>query len=322
MASKNQLNHHFTCLALLIFILGVCEATSRAALEDASMYERHQQWMVQFGRVYKDTNERQKRFQIFKQNVARIDSFNAANNKPYKLGVNQFADLTNQEFTASRNAFKGHMCSNTATNFKYENATALPSTVDWRKKGAVTPIKDQGQCGCCWAFSAVAAMEGELVDCDTKGEDQGCEGGLMDDAFQFIEKNKGLTTESIYPYKGVDGSCNTNEEANHAAKINGFEDVPANSEDALQKAVANQPVSVAIDAGGSTSSSTRVVCGTDLDHGVTAVGYGEDGGTKYWLVKNSWGSSWGEEGYIRMQRDVDAKEGLCGIAMQASYPTA
>ncbi|KAH1038379.1 hypothetical protein J1N35_040122 [Gossypium stocksii] len=342
MASKNQLHHHFTCLALLIFILGVCEATSRTALEDASLYERHQQWMVQFGRVYKDTNERQKRFQIFKQNVARIDSFNAANNKPYKLGVNQFADLTNQEFTASRNGFKGHMCSNTATTFKYENATALPATVNWRKKGAVTPVKDQGQCGCCWAFSAVAAVEGvtklttgnlislseqELVDCDTKGEDQGCEGGLMDDAFQFIEKNKGLTTESIYPYKGVDGTCNSNEEANHAAKINGFEDVPANSEDALQKAVANQPVSVAIDAGGFdfqfySGGVFTGSCGTDLDHGVTAVGYGEDGGTKYWLVKNSWGSSWGEEGYVRMQREVEAKEGLCGIAMQASYPTA
>ncbi|KAE8678420.1 Vignain [Hibiscus syriacus] len=238
------------------------------------MYERHRQWMSQFERVYSDNNERQKRFNIFKQNVELIDSFNNANNKPYKLAVNQFADLTNEEFTASRNGFKGHMCSNKATTFKYENVTALPSSVDWRNKGAVTPIKDQGQCGCCWAFSAVAAMEGvtkltkgtlislseqELVDCDTKGEDQGCQGGLMDDAFQFILKNKGLTTESNYPYKGVDGTCNTNEEANHAATINGFQDVPANSEDALQKAVANQPVSVAIDAGGSTSSSTPVV---------------------------------------------------------------
>ncbi|KAE8655809.1 Senescence-specific cysteine protease SAG39 [Hibiscus syriacus] len=343
MGSKKQ----FTYLAIiaLIVLVGanlVCEATSRTTVEDASMYERHRQWMSQFGRIYSDNNERQKRFNIFKQNVALIDSFNNANNKPYKLAVNQFADLTNEEFTASRNGFKGHMCSNKATTFKYENVTALPS-VDWRKKGAVTPIKDQGQCGCCWAFSAVAAMEGvtklttgtlislseqELVDCDTKGEDQGCQGGLMDDAFRFIQKNKGLTTESNYPYKGVDDTCNANEEANHAATIKGFQDVPANSEDALQKAIVNQPVSVAIDAGGFdfqfySSGVFTGPCGTQLDHGVTAVGYGQDDdGTKYWLVKNSWGSTWGEQGYIRMERDVDAKEGLCGIAMQASYPTA
>ncbi|KAK8675788.1 hypothetical protein V6N13_033851 [Hibiscus sabdariffa] len=297
----------FTYLALvtltvLVAANLVCEATSRTSLEDASMYERHRQWMSDFGRVYSDNNERHKRFNIFKQNVALIDSFNNANNKPYNLAVNRFADLTNEEFTASRNGFKGHMCSNKATSFMYENFTALPSTVDWRQKGAVTPIKDQGQCGCCWAFSAVAAMEGvtklttgtlislseqELVDCDTKGDDQGCQ-----------------------------------------ATINGFQDVPANSEDALQKAVANQPVSVAIDASGFefqfySSGVFTGSCGTQLDHGVTAVGYGEDDdGTKYWLVKNSWGTSWGEQGYIRMQRDVDAKEGLCGIAMQASYPTA
>ncbi|KAK5835097.1 hypothetical protein PVK06_010783 [Gossypium arboreum] len=159
----------------------------------------------------------------------------------------------------------------------------------------------------------ISLSEQELVDCDTKGEDQGCEGGLMDDAFQFIEKNKGLTTESIYPYKGVDGTCNTNEEANHAAKINGFEDVPANSEDALQKSVANQPVSVAIDAGGFdfqfySGGVFTGSCGTDLDHGVTAVEYGEDGGTKYWLVKNSWGRE------MWMQRKAF-------VALQCNHPT-
>ncbi|KAL5793628.1 hypothetical protein ACOSP7_002222 [Xanthoceras sorbifolium] len=150
----------------------------------------------------------------------------------------------------------------------------------------------------------------------------------MDDAFKFIQQNKGLTTEANYPYKGVDGTCNAKKEANHAANINGFEDVPSNNEKALLKAVAHQPVSVAIDAGEGdfqfySSGVFTGTCGTDLDHGVTAVGYGVNAdGTKYWLVKNSWGTGWGEEGYIRMQRDVDAKEGLCGIAMQASYPTA
>ncbi|KAK9048302.1 hypothetical protein SSX86_032735 [Deinandra increscens subsp. villosa] len=150
----------------------------------------------------------------------------------------------------------------------------------------------------------------------------------MDNAFDFIVNNKGLTTETNYTYMGVDGTCNSNTESNHAATITGHEDVPANSESALLKAVSSQPVSVAIDASGSdfqfySSGVFKGDCGTELDHGVTAVGYGtSNDGTKYWLVKNSWGTSWGLEGYIMMQRDVEAKEGICGIAMQASYPIA
>ncbi|KAL6134146.1 hypothetical protein ACLB2K_066379 [Fragaria x ananassa] len=156
---------------------------------------------------------------------------------------------------------------------RYENAS-VPATMDWRQKGAVTPVKDQGQCGCCWAFSAVAAMEGitqlttgklislseqELVDCDVNGEDQGCEGGLMDDAFRFINQNHGLSTEANYPYAGVDGTCNVQKEASHAASITGHEDVPANTESALLKAVANQPISVAIDVSGSDFQFYQVV---------------------------------------------------------------
>ncbi|KAI9120078.1 hypothetical protein K1719_009047 [Acacia pycnantha] len=329
-------------LALVLLAMLASQASSRI-LQEASMQERHEQWMIQHGRVYKDIQEKEKRFNIFKQNVEYIEGFNRDGTKPYKLGLNQFADLTNEEFTASRNRFKGHMCSSiTRTpSFKYENVSGVPSSVDWRQQGAVTPIKNQGECGCCWAFSAVAATEGitklstgklislseqELVDCDT-GVDQGCEGGLMDDAFKFIIKNNGINSEADYPYKGVDGSCNANEEGNHVASIKGYEDVPANSEQALQKAVVKQPVSVAIDASGSDfqfykSGIFTGSCGTELDHGVIAIGYGVSDNTEYWLVKNSWGTEWGEEGYIRMQRNVDAQEGLCGIAMQASYPTA
>lgn len=347
MASSNQ--SLFLCFALL-FLLGFSASfVSARTLPELSISERFEQWLVKHGRVYNDAAEEGKRFQIFKENVKYIDSNNANSGKTYKLGLNAFTDLTNEEFKAIRNGYKPKSSrisfSSLKRSFKYENVSlaAVPATMDWRKLGAVTPVKDQGQCGCCWAFSAVAATEGinqittkklislseqELVDCDINGEDQGCEGGLMDDAFDYIISNNGLATEAIYPYEGTDGSCNAKENSDRAAKITGYEDVPANSEAALLIAVAHQPVSVAIDAGEDDfqhyeSGVFTGQCRTELDHAVTAVGYGTTSdGTKYWLVKNSWGTSWGMEGYIMMERGIQDPEGICGIAMQASYPTA
>ena len=265
-------------------------------------------------------------------------------NKPYKLKLNKFADMTNYEFRTTyagskvnhHRMFRGMPRGN--GTFMYENFNNAPSSVDWREKGAVNPVKNQGQCGSCWAFSTIVAVEGisqiktkklvslseqELIDCDNK-KNQGCNGGLMEYAFEFIKEKGGITTESNYPYKANDGTCDTTKK--NAVSIDGHENVPANHEDALLKAAANQPVSVAIDAGGSdfqfySEGVYNGDCGKELNHGVAIVGYGKTSdGTKYWIVRNSWGEEWGEQGYIKMQRNVSNKEGQCGIAMEASYP--
>ncbi|XP_023635072.1 germination-specific cysteine protease 1 isoform X2 [Capsella rubella] len=308
------------------------------------------QWSAEHGKTNNNNgiiNDQDRRFNIFKDNLRFIDLHNHNNkNATYKLGLTKFTDLTNDEYRSlylgARTEPTRRIAKAKHVNQKYSaavNGKGVPETVDWRQKGAVNPVKDQGTCGSCWAFSTTAAVEGinkivtgelvslseqELVDCD-KAYNQGCNGGLMDYAFQFIMKNGGLNTEKDYPYRGSNGKCNSFLNS-RVVSIDGYEDVPTKDEAALKKAISHQPVSVAIEAGGRIfqhyqSGIFTGECGTNLDHAVVAVGYGTENGVDYWIVRNSWGPRWGEEGYIRMERNLAAsKSGKCGIAVEASYP--
>ncbi|KAJ4846627.1 Cysteine protease xcp1 [Turnera subulata] len=300
-------------------------------------------WMSKHGKTYKCMDEKLHRFEVFRDNLKHIDERNKQVTS-YWLGLNEFADLTHEEFKSkylglsnpefSRRRTRGN------TDFSYRDVVELPKSVDWRKKGAVTPVKNQGSCGSCWAFSTVAAVEGidqivtgnltslseqELIDCDTSFN-SGCNGGLMDYAFEFIINNGGLHKEDDYPYLMEEGTCEEKKEEMEVVTITGYHDVPENDEQSLLKALAHQPLSVAIEASGRdfqlySGGVFNGPCGTELDHGVSAVGYGSSKGLDYIIVKNSWGPNWGEKGYIRMKRNTGKPEGLCGINKMASYPT-
>ncbi|KAH9625108.1 hypothetical protein KSS87_005814, partial [Heliosperma pusillum] len=330
-------------LVCAVLALGLAESfdfTEKDLASDDSLWDLYERWRAHHT-VSRDLEDKKRRFNVFKANVLFINDVNKMD-KPYKLSLNQFADMTNLEFRRSYSSNINHQRMfhpRPVTEFMHGRTADVPESVDWRTKGAVTPVKNQGNCGSCWAFSTIVAVEGinqiktknllslseqELVDCVP--DNSGCDGGLMEHAFAYIKSVGGVTAENTYPYEAKNEQCNSAKVNAPVVKIDGFEVVPANDENALLKAVVNQPVSVAIDASGKTFQFYHEgvytgECGTDLDHGVAAVGYGTtQDGTKYWIVRNSWGAGWGEKGYIRMQRGVPAKEGLCGIAMDASYP--
>ncbi|KAJ3696643.1 hypothetical protein LUZ61_000348 [Rhynchospora tenuis] len=329
----------FLSLKPLILLLGflLCGLVHTVSSQDSIfLLAEFEKWISDHGRVYESDREKSERFNIFKANYEYIQEKNREPGLTYTLGLNEFADLTNDEFVARYTGALPPTDVDTTIPTepsKYDDLS-LPASIDWRAYGAVTPVKNQGSC--------VAAIEGavkikkgyllslseqELVDCVSTCYK--CRGGWPTKAFQWVINNGGIATESYYPYSATNGTCNSNGASYHAASIKGYVNVPRYNERALMYAVAMQPVSVALEASSRSFQFYRGgiytgTCGNTLNHAVTIIGYGIAGnGMKYWIIKNSWGTTWGAGGYMYIQKDVyNLPAGLCGLAMSPAYPIA
>lgn len=325
-------------MALALVFLALLSASSAFYLlpQDADE-QQFKSWMALHNKVY-SMQEFNQRLQIFTENKRRIDKHNEGNHS-FTMGLNQFSDMTFAEFRKRFLWSEPQNCSATKGSYIRTNSPR-PDSIDWRKKGNyVTPVKNQGSCGSCWTFSTTGCLESvtaintgklvplseqQLVDCAQDFNNHGCNGGLPSQAFEYIKYNKGLMTESAYPYKAYDDKCKYKPEL-AAAFVKNVVNITAYDEKGMEDAVAtHNPVSFAFEVtsdfmlySSGVYSSSRCHTTTDkVNHAVLAVGYGSDNGTPYWIVKNSWGPDWGQDGYFLIARGKN----MCGLAACSSFP--
>ena len=337
-------------LFFLSVVAGLSVVSQSVSLLSDSL-SQFEKYRLQFNKKYDTDQLFETRFLVFRDNVRAINAHNMNPLMNFTMSVNQFSDWTELEFSdfVKKGGYKtpeGLMggtygCS----DYSHTASASTPDSVDWVAKGGVTSVKDQGQCGSCWTFSATGAVEGawfvssgalidlseeQLVDCATGVAygSHGCNGGQMEGAFKYVIQN-GQCSLTSYPYSAGSGKSGTCKQStcSQVASMSKCFDVKPNDQVSLKSAVSNQPVAVAIEAdtryfqsysGGILTAATE--CGTTLDHGVLIVGYGDDNGQAYWLVKNSWGTTWGDNGYVKIARTESTNDaGVCGIAMDPSF---
>ena len=314
-------------MSKILILLAIIAVVSSNFLpkEDETMY-KFMKFVRDHSKEYATYEEFEAAFSAFKINLEKVGEAET---------YSPFMDKTIEQLGYLMNLKASDIPKNRAVGTKYVSTVSLgeelPESFDWREQGAVNAVKDQGQCGSCWAFSTVANLEGqyfrktgqllslseqEFVDCDDNG-DEGCNGGLMDNAFEWLKRYQGLDTEGAYPYTGRRGSCKYTEAGKVAdLKVLGHEDVP-NDEPSIKEALfKNGPLSIAVDATVLLHYTSGISkCSfAHLNHGIALIGWGKENGVEYWIVRNSWGARWGEQGYAR----IPYGKGCMGMNMAVS----